>query len=461
VGDAKGSTHTKAPEGAGSIGQTGAPVAAKLVVLEGPEEGLEVPLEATLEVGTAPSSSMVLTDPAVSRNHAAFAVVGGLILVRDRGSSNGTFLGGTRVVEAQVPLGAVLTLGDTQIALHPRWYVREVQPSTETRFGDLLGTSVAMREVFALLERVTPTDVSVLVEGESGTGKELVARSIHRASARSEKPYVVFDCTSIPRDLAESELFGHKQGAFSGAVADRAGAFHRAHGGTICLDEIGELPLDLQPKLLRVLETGEVRSVGDDEVRKVDVRVLAATNRDLHAEAARGSFRSDLLYRLEVVKIRIPPLRHRPADIPPLVSHFLNGKLPPDDVADGDNLQRLIGYSWPGNVRELRNMIDRAVALANRPGAPQVPFASLIFNLGPVPHAPLTIGMSFPGVASPLPFKEAKAQLLAGFERAYVEALLERHHGVVTQAAEAAGLSRKHLYSLIQRATGESDPESP
>jgi DNA-binding NtrC family response regulator len=321
---------------------------------------------------------------------------------------------------------------------------------------------MAMRELFAMLARVSPSDVTVLIEGESGTGKEIAARSIHAASARASKPYVVFDCASIPRELAESELFGHKRGSFSGAIDDRLGAFQQADGGTICLDEIGELPLDLQPKLLRALETGEVKRVGDDHARKIDVRVIAATNRDLGAEANRGSFRSDLYYRLEVMKVRMPPLRHRPEDIPGLVEVLLEGKIAEGDSIQGENVRRLIAYSWPGNVRELRNALMRAVALAQRPGA-KPRFAELVFNFGAAVEEPATIGISFPGVASPMPFKEAKAELVARFERAYVEALLARHRGNVRQAALAAELSRKHLYDLIHRATGEQvgddDPE--
>jgi DNA-binding NtrC family response regulator len=300
------------------------------------------------------------------------------------------------------------------------------------------------------MERVAPTDVTVLIEGESGTGKELAARAIHRASARAQGSYVVFDCASIPRELAESELFGHKRGAFSGAVEDRMGALWRAHGGTVCFDEIGEMPLDLQPKLLRALETGDVRRVGDDEIKKVDVRVIASTNRDLAAEARRGTFRHDLLYRLEVVKLRMPPLRRRPEDVSGLVARLLTGKLAEGDVIGGDNLRKLIGYSWPGNVRELRNVLDRAVALTQKPAR----FDALVLNLGPMPSEPLTIGFSFPGVAASAKYKEAKRQLLASFDRAYVEALLERHRGNISEAATAAGLSRKALYDLIRRTTG-------
>jgi DNA-binding NtrC family response regulator len=335
-----------------------------------------------------------------------------------------------------------------------------VAPSKARTFGELTGESVAMREIFAVLERIAPTGVTVLVEGESGTGKELVARSIHRASARADKPYVVFDCGAVPRELAESELFGHKKGSFSGAVQSRAGAFGQADGGTICLDEIGELPLDLQPKLLRVLETGEIRAVGEDTARKVDVRVVAATNRDLHAEVQRGRFRSDLLYRLEVVRLRMPPLRQRPEDIVGLATRLLAGKVPPGDKITGKNLEQLVGYSWPGNVRELRNVLERAVALARGPGGAPASFADLVINLGPVSTTPATLGMTFPGVDVPLPYKEAKAQLLESFERAYIEALLARSRGQVSQAAAAAGLSRKHLYDLMRR-THVSDESAP
>ena len=445
--------HTVEPRGADDGSQ---PIPAKLVVVAGPDEGLEAPLHATVEVGTDESCDMRMSDPAVSRRHAAFAAVSGRYLVRDRGSSYGTFLGGTRVLEAEVQLGAVITVGDSTIAIHPRWYSREVAPSAARSFGELDGESVAMREVFAVLERVAPSDVNVLVEGESGTGKELAARAIHAASRRSDQPYVVFDCTSIPRALAESELFGHLRGSFSGAIADRAGAFERAHGGTICLDEIGELPLELQPKLLRVLETGEIRAVGDDDPRTVDVRVIASTNRDLRAETARGNFRSDLLYRLEVVKVRMPPLRHRPEDIPLLVARFLRDRVPAGDAIEGDNLRRLTSYTWPGNIRELRNTIERAIALAS-PGERRAPFASMVFNLGPSPASPTTIGTGYPGIAAAMPYKDAKAQLLASFERAYVAALLARHGGNITKAAEAAGLSRKHLYSLIARVDGDGE----
>ncbi|HVZ33145.1 MAG TPA: sigma 54-interacting transcriptional regulator, partial [Polyangiaceae bacterium] len=288
------------------------------------------------------------------------------------------------------------------------------------------------------------------------TGKELAARSLHDASARSGQPYVVFDCTTVSKDLAESELFGHARGAFSGAVSDREGAFRQAHGGRIFLDELGELPLDLQPKLLRVLETGEIRRVGETQYRKVDVRVLAATHRNLNAEARRGRFRSDLLYRLAVLRVQLPPLRSRPEDIAAITERLLAGQLDEGRI-EGPNLERLKGYSWPGNVRELRNVLTRAVALAPRRDG-RIRFSELVFNLACDAASPATLGYSFPGVEVPLPFKEAKQQLMAQFEEEYLEALLRRHNGNISHAAKAAGLSRKHLYALLKR-SDEADAD--
>jgi DNA-binding NtrC family response regulator len=431
--------------------EAGQPVPGKLVVVAGPDEGIEQALDAPIEIGTDPACQLVLRDPKVSRRHALVRTKAGRYTVKDLGSRNGTFLGGARLVEADVPLGAVIQLGETLIAIQPRVWLREVQPSSARAFGDLFGESVAMREVFAILERVSRAEVTVLIDGESGTGKELAARAIHKASPRASGPYVVFDCGSVPVELAETELFGHKKGAFSGATSDRAGAFQQADGGTLCLDEIGELPLELQPKLLRALESKEVRPVGEDAPRKVDVRVVAATNRDLYSEARRGRFRSDLLYRLEVVRVRMPPLRHRPEDVPGLVASLLSGKVPPGDAIEGDGLNRLMTYSWPGNVRELKNTLERAVALARASDGSPAPFSKLVFNLGPASATPISIGGELPGIASHVPFKEAKAQLIISFERAYVARLLERHGGNVTQAAAAAGLSRKHLHDLIRR----------
>ncbi len=431
--------------------------ALKVVVLSGPDAGLEVPLVDEVSVGGDAANVLVLRDRSVSRRHLILVGNGMRVVVRDLGSRNGTFIAGTRVQEAEVAVGTVLMLGDTALGIQPRLHTRELAPSTSNQFGELSGAALPMREVYAILERVAATDVTVLIEGESGTGKELAARSIHQASLRARGPYEVFDCGSVPGDLAESELFGHKKGAFSGAVSDRTGAFARAHGGTLCLDELGELPLELQPKLLRALETGEVRPVGSDTLRKVDVRLIGSTNRDLQAEVKRGRFRADLMYRLEVVKIRMPPLRQRIEDIPRLIERLLGDSLAPGARVGGPNLDVLMGYPWPGNVRELRNVMARAVTLGRAPGEKHVRFEALVFNLGTSGSTPTLLGSEFPGVGFPMEFKDAKAQLLAAFERAYVVGLMKRSDGNMTRAAALAGLSRKHLYELLKRAEGEID----
>ncbi len=423
----------------------------KVVVTSGADEGREVALSKLLEIGTDPSVGLVLSDAAVSRKHLLLSVGGGKVIAKDLGSRNGTFYGGAKIKELELPVGAVIKVGQTELTVQLRWHAREVPPSTARSFGDLFGESVSMREVFGILERAAGSDAPVLIEGESGTGKELAARSLHAASSRAKKPYVVFDCGSVPAELAESELFGHKKGAFSGATSDRAGAFQQADGGTLCLDELGELPLELQPKLLRVLETGEIKPVGADAPRKVDVRVLASTNRDLLAEAKRGRFRSDLYYRLEVVRVRMPPLRQRPEDVPGLVAKLLDKKLPPGDRIAGGNLRKLVAYGWPGNVRELRNALLRAITLGQEPGKPPTAFDKLVFNVGPVAPTPLTLGAELPGVSSDVPYKDAKEQLMKSFDQLYLASLMDRHKGSVTKAAAAAGLSRKHLYELLRK----------
>jgi len=432
--------------------------AVKVVVLGGASEGLERALTQRLSVGADPRCDLQLVDRGISRKHAEFLLRDGRVWVRDLGSRNGTFLHGVRVTEAELQLGSVVQIGETALGVYPRWHIREVDPSEHQRFGLVCGRSLSMRNMFAILERVAPSNATVLVEGESGTGKELVARSLHEASPRARQPYVVFDCTTVTKELAESELFGHVRGAFSGAVADRDGAFRQADGGTIFLDELGELPLDLQPKLLRVLESGEVRRVGDSQRRKVDVRVVAATNRDLQAEARRGRFRSDLLYRLSVVCVQVPPLRARPEDIALLTERLLDGHLAPGSRVEGQNLERLMGYSFPGNVRELRNVLTRALALAPRRDG-YVRFDELVLNLASDASSPSSLGYHFPGVDVHLPYKDAKQRLVAQFDDEYVQALMRRNAGNISRAAKAANLSRKHVYALLRRTEADPDDE--
>jgi DNA-binding NtrC family response regulator len=300
---------------------------------------------------------------------------------------------------------------------------------------------VRMREIFATLEKVAPSELTVLVTGETGTGKEMIARGIHQASPRKNKPFVVLDCGAIPRDLIESTLFGHEKGSFTGAVAQHQGCFEQAHGGTIFLDEIGELDVNLQPKLLRVLENRELKRVGGDRVIKIDVRVVAATNRDLREEVAKKGFREDLYYRLAVIRVHLPPLRERGFDIQLLVEHFIKTfggtrglRLVPEDM------QRLKAYAWPGNVRELRNVIERACVLSKGD----------TLNLDDVLGGE---GATQPalGIRTDLPFKEAKGQLVELFEREYIVDLMKRHKMNLSAAAREAQIDRKHLRELIRK----------
>jgi two-component system response regulator GlrR len=303
----------------------------------------------------------------------------------------------------------------------------------DTRCGPLLGRSAAMRRVFDVVRRVAPSDATVLITGESGTGKEIAARALHELSRRAEQPFLVVDCGALPANLIESELYGHERGAFTGAVGSRAGAFEAAHGGTLFLDELGELPLDLQTRLLGVLERRVVQRLGSTQSRPVDVRVLAATNRDLRREVNRKSFREDLYFRLAVVTIEMPPLRARPEDIELYVEDFLRDN--PGVTIDAETMKRLSEQPWPGNVRELRNVIERAVAL----GEVDVPAAE---------HALPRVGGD---IDVDVPFKVAKNALVDEFERSYVERLMQKHEGNITQAARAAEIDRVYLLRVLDK----------
>jgi DNA-binding NtrC family response regulator len=414
-----------------------------LVVIDGPASGRSVPLgPAALVVGSAPGAGLQLDDSTVSRTHATIEAGPGGFVVTDHGSTNGTHYEGCRVTQVVVGPGSVLRVGRTSLLIRPDDTPEAIDPSPRTQFGQLVGHSAAMRRVFAVLEQVAPTDSTILVEGETGTGKELVASAVHEASARRAGPFVVFDCGAVPRDLAESELFGHVRGAFTGAASDRPGAFVRADGGTIFLDELGALPVDLQPKLLRALESRAMKAVGSDTPRRVDVRVIAATNADAEADVRAGRLRADLFYRLSVVHVRVPPLRRRHDDIVPIVRHLL-ARLggDPGEIA-GPNVDRLLAHSWPGNVRELRNVIERGVALA---GGRPAPFGALRLQVG-VAADPDELR-----VHTEAPYAEAKERLLEAFERRYLDDLLGRCEGNISLAARVSGLDRKHLKKLLRR----------
>ncbi|HVO30418.1 MAG TPA: sigma 54-interacting transcriptional regulator, partial [bacterium] len=333
-------------------------------VIDGPDRGMEVTLgQRTIRVGTAAENDFRLTDKGVSRHHCEIVAREEGFLVRDLASKNGVYLGPVLVREALIREPVTLRLANDVIEFVPGDDSVEVPLPKEGRFGEAIGSSAAMREVFASLTRAAASDANVLLEGETGTGKELLAHGLHLASRRATRPYVVVDCGAIPADLVESELFGHVKGSFTGAVSDKAGLFESAEGGTVFLDEVGELDREHQPKLLRVLESGEVRRVGAQAMKKIDVRVVAATHRDLVSEVAAGRFRQDLYYRLAVVNVRVPPLRERKDDVA-VIAEAIAADLraeSPETVDPGAAervaalLARYREYSWPGNVRELRN----------------------------------------------------------------------------------------------------------
>jgi DNA-binding NtrC family response regulator len=425
------------------LATTTPPQEARLLVLYGPDRGLTVPLPAVgLVVGASDACDVVLKDPAVSARHAAIRRVGTGFEVRDMGSKNGTFYDGAALEKAVVPPGATLKIGNSLVLLSPEEEHLSLPPSSASRFGELVGDSLPMRRAYAVLERVSAGRASVLILGESGTGKEVCARAIHDASPRSGGPFVVFDSSAASETLLESELFGHVRGAFTGADRDRVGAFAAADGGTLFLDEIGELPLRLQPKLLRMLELGEVKPVGGTKPQRFDVRVVAATHRDLGEEVSRGTFRGDVFFRLAVVEVHLPPLRDRPDDIAELTRAFLAREGAPTDGIEGPNLERLRCYGWPGNVRELRNVLARAVALSS----PGTHFADLPILLGTAAASPQA-----PSVSADRPFLDAKAELVEGFERAYLRDLLARHGDNLAHAARVAEVERKHLYRLLDK----------
>jgi DNA-binding NtrC family response regulator len=394
-------------------------------------------------VGTHTSNDLVVQDPAVSRFHCRLVREEGAWRVRDWGSLNGTRLESVRIRDADLPPDAMLSIGDSGIR------VRAVDPAEQAvvpmipAFGQLAGTSVPMRKLFALLEKIGPSDINVLIEGESGTGKELVANEIVQRSPRAEKPFVVVDCGAISPSLVESELFGHLRGSFTGADRDRVGAFEAADGGTVFLDEVGELPVELQPKLLRAIEAREIRRVGETRPRKMNVRIVSATNRDLEREVNRGGFREDLYFRLAVMNVRVPPLRERLEDLVILVRVFLQALGVPDQerLFTPGVLAEMARHDWPGNVRELRNYVERSVVLQK--AGPAMRRAA-----SPAAGA---VGAAAPSVDIGVPFKIAKDGAIDTFERGYLTALLEAAGNNMSKAARMAGMDRMYLHRLVQK----------
>ena len=413
------------------------------LVIKGPDRGEAVrlggsPNPMAVSFGSGPQCSLVLSDKTVSRKHLEAQLVGDEVVMLDCGSTNGTFIQGSRFDKISIGFGAEVKLGRTVIKFLPDEEIVEPAPSAQASFGSIVGGDTKMRQMFTLLEDVAKTNATVLIEGETGTGKELIAEEIHNHSPRRDGPLVVFDCGSVPRELIESMLFGHVKGSFTGAITDRRGAFAEANGGTIFLDEIGEMSLDLQPSLLRVLDKRAVRKVGSNTYEKIDVRVVAATNRDLRAEVAKKAFREDLYYRLAVIRVGVPPLRERGSDIPLLIQHFVNNFGPQLNITPED-MSRLVRHSWPGNVRELRNVMERACLLARG--------STINLEDALVSEA----SSQSLGIRTDLPFKEAKGQLVEMFEREYIEDLMRRHKMNLSAAAREAQIDRKHLRELIRK----------
>jgi DNA-binding NtrC family response regulator len=412
-----------------------------------PRLRLDESLPPRLLLGKSPACELRLDDPLVSRRHAAVEIGPQSLRVTDLGSTNGTFVNGVRIIEAVLRGGETLRIGTTNLRVESASSTAPPAISEADRFGRLLGVSPEMRRLHGVFGRLAASDVPIVIEGETGTGKELLAESIHEESARARGPFVVLDCTTVSASLLESELFGHERGAFTGAVATRKGVFEQASGGTLFIDEIGDLEVALQSKLLRAIERSEIRRVGGTGWSRVDVRVVAATRRDLDRAVQEGRFRDDLFFRLAVGRVEIPPLRRRHGDVAFLAQQFwasLGGQ--PADIPQ-ELLSRLEEYAWPGNVRELYNAVARQIAVGEmelggaRPGDPATPGAATTVSSDLLADT----------LAQDLPFPLARDRIVDEFERRYVERVLARHGGNVARAAAASGIARRYFQIIRAR----------
>lgn len=417
-----------------------------LVVVDGPEAGtkaiVDFERDSPLIVGSSAVCHVRLSDRMVSRRHVSFDVCEQGLRMVDLDSTNGTLIRGIRLREGIIAGGDVVVIGNTSLRIDalPDSEVAS-SLSTAHRFGRVIGSSVAMRRVYRTAERFAQVELPVLIEGETGTGKELLSEAIHDASPRANGPFIVFDCTAVPPNLLEAALFGHVKGAFTGAETDRIGIFEEASGGTLLIDEIGELDIALQPKLLRAIERSAVQPVGSNEWRKVDVRILSATRRDLDREVTAGRFRDDLLYRLAVGRIALPPLRDRKGDITLLAHHFWRNLGAEAKVLPAAVIARWEDYAWPGNVRELNNTIARYLALGAIEDAVMPPSA-----VEDAMERILAMDLSFP---------RARQAAADEFERRYVQRVLGKYNGNVMRAANASGIARRYFQILRARSTLE------
>lgn len=413
----------------------------RLEVVEGPDQGSVFVAESDeVSIGTAPGNDLVLSDETVSRYHVELVRQSGGVLVRDHGSTNGTALGDALIREAWVPPGSVLRLAKSKLLVSDGETVR-VEIMSGDRFGRLRGKSAVMRKLMARLEKVAQSDVAVLLLGETGAGKELIAEAIHRASPRSEGPFEVVDCAALHPTLVASELFGHEKGAFTGADRRHLGAFERAHGGTVFLDEIGDISPEFQASLLGALERRRFKRVGGTAEIKTDVRVVSATHRDLRSEVNAGTFRQDLYYRLGVVLLRVPALRERIEDLPVLAQHFLEeagfqGRL--EELVPKATFKSLEAHHWPGNVRELRNLMEATLAMGEAPELGEHELSrELVVNM--------------PERVFELTYKEARRAVMDQFESRYVKKLLARSNDNAAEGARSAEMDRSYLFQLMRK----------
>ncbi len=432
----------------------------RLRVISGPDDGKEHVLdEGTTMVGTHADNDLVLTDATVSRYHLEIRVRRDGIEIRDLDTTNGTKHGGARVGQVVLVGPARLRLGKhTEMDVEPIDTSVDLESWKGDRFGEVLGTTPPMKRLFSLLAKAAPTEATILLQGETGTGKEALAEAVHKTSKRTKGPFVVVDCGSIPHELIASELFGHARGSFTGAATDKQGLIEAANQGTLFLDEIGELALDLQPQLLRVLDRRQVRRVGETHAVDVDIRVVAATHRDLRAMVRAGQFREDLYYRLAVVATAVPPLRERKQDIPALAAWFADKMGRGGWAQSPALLDQLEKHDWPGNVRELRNVVERALSLGHSSSA----VIADLTDSGSRPAVSDADAQTSQRATSnadvlELPFKEAKAVLVESFERDYLTALLARHRGNISRAAAEAGIDRNYIHRLVKKYNLEVD----
>ncbi len=431
-------------------------VAFVVEVAAGPDQGKRLTVAAArLLVGTSPVCDLVLTDERVSRRHLTLAVEGAMLRVEDLQSTNGTFAGEMRITGAYLRGGETITIGKTLLLVTAVAAERGEASGRAVSFGRVLGTSAKMQRVYAMARKVAASDIPCTIEGETGTGKEQLAEAIHEASPRAKGPFVVFDCTALPGTLMESALFGHEKGAFTGAMATRRGVFEQADGGTLFIDEIGDLDVQLQPKLLRAIQRGETQRVGGSGWIKSNVRILAATRRDLDREVQQGRFRDDLFFRLAVARIELPSLRERGGDVELLARAFWASLGPSAGPFPTEFLTRYRGHTWPGNVRELLNTVVRWQALGEMGLGDQIaedPPESLAAP--PSVHAsPSTEADDFVArlIRDAVPFSKARQLAALDFERRYVKSILESFGGNVTKAAHASGIGRRYFHMLLAK----------